>query len=150
MPNASGELLAADDHPDEREKIYAVASQLDWFVRSGMRHWQDWPLCFQTESDLIDSVIPCLGVHLAGGRIMPFYVNVLLGVDAAYNHNAFVVWIALFFVFDQIVDHRFPIARLQLDPKSGPRLLELPEDSSALNVGKGFAEGSIPCNVCEQ
>jgi hypothetical protein len=78
---------------------------------------------------------------------MPFYVNVLLGVDAAYNHNAFVVWIALFFVFDQIIDHRFPIARPQLDPKSGPRLLELPEDSSALNVGKGFAEGSIPCNV---
>jgi hypothetical protein len=35
-PNAAGERRATDDHPDEREKIYAVASQLDWFVRQGI------------------------------------------------------------------------------------------------------------------
>jgi len=32
-PNAAGERRATGDHPDEREKAYAVASQLDWFVR---------------------------------------------------------------------------------------------------------------------
>ena len=34
LPNARGELLATGDHLDEREEAYAVASQLDWFVRS--------------------------------------------------------------------------------------------------------------------
>jgi hypothetical protein len=31
--NASGELLATDDHLGERDKAYAVGSQLDWNVR---------------------------------------------------------------------------------------------------------------------
>jgi len=34
-PNAAGELLATGDPCDEREKAYAVASQLDWVVRRG-------------------------------------------------------------------------------------------------------------------
>ena len=81
---------------------------------------------------------------------MSFHVNILLGVDAAYNHNAFVVSIMRFLVCDKIVDHRFPIARPQLGPQRRPGFLELPEDSAALSVGEGLAEGSIPCNVCEQ
>ena len=54
-PNASGELLATDDHPDEREKIYAVASQLDWFVKSGMRHCKTGHFVFRRS---LTSLIP--------------------------------------------------------------------------------------------
>ncbi len=32
-PTGTGKLLATGDHCEEREKAYAVASQLDWFVR---------------------------------------------------------------------------------------------------------------------
>jgi hypothetical protein len=53
--NASGELLAAGDHPNEREKIYAVASQLDWFVRSGMRHCKTGHFVFRRS---LTSLIP--------------------------------------------------------------------------------------------
>ena len=54
-PNASGKLLATDDHPDEREKIYAVASQLDWFVKSGMRHCKTGHFVFRRS---LTSLIP--------------------------------------------------------------------------------------------
>ncbi len=38
LPNASGELLATGNHRSEREKAYAVDSQLDWNVRPRMWH----------------------------------------------------------------------------------------------------------------
>ena len=77
---------------------------------------------------------------------MPFHMNVLLGGHAAYNHNALVVRITFFLVCDKIVDHRFPIARPQLRPKSRPGFLDRFYElfmASSEEVAKKFADTDL-------